>query len=234
VRVAGENIVITETQLHSLLSDGYLVLPNSVSASTTNQLLIALADLPPAHAHRNLLHHSTIQQFATSSEAIALIAPVLGKGAFPVRGILFDKLPGANWKVAWHQDLSIAVKEKHDIAAYGPWSVKESVPHVQPPASVLENMLTLRLYLDDCFEDNGPVRVLPGSHAHGILSTAEIQRFRSELPEVSTTTPAGGVLLMRPLLLHASSPATNPNHRRVVHIEYAAAPLSLPLQWHAA
>jgi ectoine hydroxylase-related dioxygenase (phytanoyl-CoA dioxygenase family) len=95
-------------------------------------------------------------------------------------------------------------------------------------------MLTLRLHLDDCFEDNGPVRVLPTSHTRGILSPDQIQKLRTDLSETPTTLPTCGVLLMRPLLLHASSPATNPNHRRVVHIEYAASPLPPPLHWHAA
>jgi hypothetical protein len=218
----------------SLHTDGYLLLPHAVAAARVAALLDALADLPPAHAHRNLLHHPAIAAFASSAEARAFISPALGPGAFPVRGILFDKLPDANWKVPWHQDLSIAVKERHDVAGFGPWSVKEGVPHVQPPAQILESMLTMRLHLDDCPDTNGAVRVLPASHGRGILSAAAISQLRQRLPEASTALPAGGVLLMRPLLLHASSPSTLPSHRRVVHIEYAAAPLPPPLQWHAA
>jgi ectoine hydroxylase-related dioxygenase (phytanoyl-CoA dioxygenase family) len=151
-----------------------------------------------------------------------------------VRGILFDKLPGANWKVTWHQDLSIAVKERHELPGYGPWSVKEGVPHVQPPIEVLKKMLTLRLHLDDCFVDNGPVRVLAKTHDMGLLDTAKIAALRQQLPEIPATTSAGGILLMRPLLLHASSAAVAPKHRRVIHIEYAQSELPPPLKWNAA
>jgi ectoine hydroxylase-related dioxygenase (phytanoyl-CoA dioxygenase family) len=218
----------------ALATDGYLLLPDAFPPAAFAALLDALADLPPAHAHRNLLHHPAIRAFAASPEARALITPALGESAIAVRGILFDKLPDANWKVPWHQDLSIAVKEKHDVPGFGPWSVKEGVIHVQPPAQVLESMLTLRLHLDDCPDTNGAVRVVPTSHTRGVLSAAAIGHLRQSLPERSTALPAGGVLLMRPLLLHASSPATLPSHRRVVHIEYAAAALPAPLQWHAA
>ena len=226
--------MLPHVRSQAILRDGYRLIPDAFSHGIIGQFLAAFAEFPPAHAHRNLLEHSFVREFANSDVALGLITPLLGDGAFAVRGILFDKIPGANWKVAWHQDLSIAVKEKHDVAGYGPWSVKDGVPHVQPPSAVLENMVTLRLHLDDCFAENGPLRVLPGSHDRGILSAVEIQTLRAELPEVTATAPAGGVLLMRPLLLHASSPATNPNHRRVVHIEYANAPLPSPLQWHAA
>src|SRR5690606_16226043 len=97
----------------------------------------------------------------------SLLAALLGPGWRVVRSILFDKTPDANWKVAWHQDLSIAVRERADVAGYGPWSRKDGVVHVEPPTSVLKRMVTLRLHLDDCNAENGPLRVLPGSHAHG-------------------------------------------------------------------
>ena len=223
-----------KSQFEMLLNDGYAIVPEAVSLKKLAHLRAAISELPAAHAHRNLLTRPAIQEFALSAKALALITPILGPTAFPVRGILFDKLPGANWKVAWHQDLSIAVKEKHAVSGYGPWSIKDGVPHVQPPAVILENMLTLRLHLDDCFEDNGPVRVLPGSHVKGILSAEQIQMLRTRLPEIATVTAAAGVLLMRPLLLHASSPATTATHRRVIHIEYASGALVSPLEWHAA
>jgi hypothetical protein len=187
------------------------------------------------YALRNLL--STVPAVRALAGARALrdlIEPILGPAALPVRGILFDKTPGANWKVAWHQDLSIAVRQRREIAGFGPWSVKAGVPHVQPPLHVLQNMLTIRLHLDDCDESNGPLVVLPGSHAHGVLSAADIARFRSSTPSVACTVKRGGVVLMRPLILHASAAATSPRHRRVVHIEYASGPLSHGLQWFVA
>lgn len=104
--------------------------------------------------------------------------------------------------------------------------------HVQPPARVLERMLTVRLHLDDCDETNGPLLVLPGSHRGGRLAASEIQRQRTLTPSVACPVPGGGALLMRPLLLHASSASQSPRHRRVIHLEYAAEPLPAGLQWH--
>jgi ectoine hydroxylase-related dioxygenase (phytanoyl-CoA dioxygenase family) len=151
-----------------------------------------------------------------------------------VRGILFDKTPGANWKVPWHQDLSIAVTKQIDLPGYGPWSVKAGVPHVQPPVEILQRMLTIRLHLDDCGLDNGPLLVLPGSHAHGILSGEQVDQLRQAGTPVPATVSRGGAVLMRPLLLHASHAATSPGHRRVIHIEYASAKLPAGLVWFIA
>jgi ectoine hydroxylase-related dioxygenase (phytanoyl-CoA dioxygenase family) len=117
------------------------------------------------------------------------------------------------------------------MPGYGGWSVKKGVSHVQPPASILENMLTLRVHLDDCGTDNGPLRVLRGSHRHGWLTDERIEGLKRTSEEVTCLVPQGGALLMRPLLVHASSPAKNPRHRRVIHLEYAADPLPGPLRW---
>jgi hypothetical protein len=116
-------------------------------------------------AARNLLDvFPEVQRLARSPVIRELVVPVLGSDCFPVRGILFDKIPGANWKVPWHQDVTIVVQDKIEIEGFGPWSTKADVLHVQPPAMVLENMLSVRLHLDACGEDNGALRVIAGSH----------------------------------------------------------------------
>jgi hypothetical protein len=135
------------------------------------------------------------RELVESRQLRALVEPVLGVRCFPVRGILFDKVPGANWKVPWHQDLSIAVQERIEVDGFGPWSEKAGVVHVQPPARVLENMLTLRLHLDDCNDTNGPLRVLPASHRDGKLSAQQIAEWRERADEVSCVLPRGGILL---------------------------------------
>jgi len=149
------------------------------------------------------------------------VHPVLGRAAFPIRAILFDKTEGANWKVSWHQDLTIAVRERRDVPGYGPWSSKQGVVHVQPPVTVLEQMLAVRLHVDESGAGNGPLRVLPGSHRVGKLRDEEIPAWQRRTSDELCLVPRGGALVMRPLLLHASSPATEPHHRRVLHIEYA-------------
>jgi ectoine hydroxylase-related dioxygenase (phytanoyl-CoA dioxygenase family) len=82
----------------------------------------------------------------------------------PVRAIFFDKSSGSNWLVPWHQDLTIAVASKCEAPGFGPWSVKDGIPHVQPPDELLKQMIALRLHLDDCDASNGALRVIPGSH----------------------------------------------------------------------
>ena len=186
------------------------------------------------YAMRNLLAQvPAIGALANSEPLRSLAGQVIGEGAFPVRGILFDKVSQANWAVPWHQDIAIAVREKIEVQGFGPWSVKAGVVHVQPPAQVLESMVTLRVHLDDCDESNGPLRVISGSHRHGILDDDAVAKW--SLEEAATCcVKAGTVLMMRPLLLHSSSQVSEwhgGKHRRVVHIEYANVQLPGGLEW---
>src|SRR6185369_3454382 len=89
-------------------------------------------------------------ELAKSLAIRSLVEPVVGARASVVRSLLFDKTADANWKVPWHQDLTITVKERKDVPGFGPCSIKAGVLHVQPPVRVLEKVLTLRLHLDDC------------------------------------------------------------------------------------
>ena len=160
---------------------------------------------------------------------------VLGEGAFVVRAILFDKTPETNWVVPWHQDTTIAVRERVDVPGFGPWSVKSGIAHVQPPAAVLAGMLTVRINIDPCGPENAPLLVLPGSHREGILSDADVERWlRCGVEPVACTGEAGAAVLMRPLALHASSRAEEPGRRRVVHMEWAAGGLPGGLEWARA
>ena len=182
---------------------------------------------------RNLLSQSElIADLAYDSPLSSLASGLLGGNAFPVRTLLFDKVAEANWKVPWHQDTAIAVASRVELPGYAGWSEKNGVPHVHPPAEILENMLSLRLHLDDCGADNGPLRVIPMSHQSGVLDSTQIKLIRAKQSEVICCAQAGDVLAMRPLLLHASSTALSPSHRRVIHIEYAGQSLPLGLQWH--
>ena len=149
-----------------------------------------------------------------------------------MRAIFFDKSPGANWLVSWHQDLTLALRARAEVPGFGPWSVKDGIPHVQPPVACLEEMLTVRVHLDDADEDNGALRVLPGTHRLSRLAPVQIQEQRARQSDVLCAAGAGDALLMRPLLLHASGRATSARHRRVLHIEYAAFALPDALRWH--
>jgi ectoine hydroxylase-related dioxygenase (phytanoyl-CoA dioxygenase family) len=181
---------------------------------------------------RNLLAHPRVRALAVSSVARSFAADVLGEACFAVRAILFDKTPSANWKVVWHQDLSIATRQRVDMPGFGPWTEKAGVTHVQPPVAVLEHMLALRVHLDDCGPHNGPVRVIDGSHRHGRLSGTQIDMLRRSEVERDCLVEQGAILAFRPLILHSSAPAIVPAHRRVIHIEYAACELPAPLEWY--
>ena len=182
---------------------------------------------------RNLLELPGVCDLVDIPAVRDLASACVGDGALVVRGLLFDKTATSNWKVPWHQDLTIAVRERCEAPDFGAWSRKEGVLHLQASAMVLERMVAIRVHIDPCGLDNGPVRVLPGSHLGGRLSAAEIEDWVARTQPVACAVPRGGILAFRPLLLHASSPAKAPGHRRVVHLEFASGPLPHGLAWHA-
>jgi len=189
------------------------------------------------YALRHVLSASSALTALAAREPLAKLAnDAAGAGARAVRGIWFDKTREANWKVAWHQDRTIAVRERVDVTGFRPWSEKLGVIHVEPPAELLDSMVALRIHLDECTTDNGPLRLLPGSHRRGKFSPAEITEWvlQRGSEAVTCTARRGDVLVMRPLTLHASSPAQNPTGRRVLHLEYCAQALPGDLAWHDA
>lgn len=220
---------------------GFAIVPDVLDVPAVERVRKAIARLAVrlsaggrrgAYAIRNLLHvDAETRTLAIHPLLRPFIAPVLGEKYFAVRAILFDKIPAANWMVPWHQDRVIAVTTRLEVKGFNAWSRKAGVWHVQPPVNVLENMLAVRVHLDDCGPDDGGLRLLPGTHRFGFLNdTAEYSK--SNVIEVGCQSPAGGIVVMRPLILHASSPALSPRHRRVIHIEYAAAELPGGLEWN--
>lgn len=211
---------------------GFAIVPSVLDAAACNALASSLGDANGAGT-RGMLHRQEVAALAQSVLA-DLVRRHLPDAPIPVRGIYFDKRAETNWLVAWHQDLTLALKEQSETAGFGPWSVKEGVPHVQPPMKLLEQMLTARLHLDDTDADNGALRILSGTHRLGRLHAEAIQNCRETHDEILCEAKAGDVLLMRPLLLHASSRSSSPRRRRVLHIEFAGFALPKPLEWHEA
>ena len=219
----------------SFAADGFELVASVVGPEEVDWLRRTLESLPEAPGHRDLLRRfPTVADLASSRKILGLLHPRTGRTCFPVRSIFFDKTPESNWLVPWHQDLTIAVKERIEREGYGPWSIKNGTVHVQPPLEILEGMIAVRLHLDDTDEDNGALRVIPGSHKLGRLDATAISVERARTKEVSCPAQRGDILLMRPLLLHASSPAVRPTHRRVIHLEYASCPLAEGLEWAEA
>ncbi len=219
----------------TLAADGFEVADAGVSADEIGVLREAVSPILAQHQERG-----GVRNVATLLPSVipviqgplkAAVRPHFGSEPFAVRVLLFDKTPLSNWKVTWHQDVTIAVAQYSEVAGWGPWSRKDGVWHVRPPEPVLAAMLTVRLHLDSCGAENGPVRVIPGSHRLGRLADAGIEAAIRHAAPVDCLAPAGGVLLMRPLILHSSAPAAAPAHRRVLHVEFAGDPLPDGFEW---
>jgi hypothetical protein len=213
--------------------NGFAIIPKVLGDQQRLELISALGPVTGA-GRRGILSLPMVAALASSDQLLNLVRPHLPVDPLAVRAIYFDKSPDTNWLVTWHQDMTLSLKARSDIDGFGPWSIKDGAPHVQPPMELLEKMLTVRLHLDDADQTNGALRVLPGSHRFGRLQSERIQQLRSLQPEFLCTVSAGDAMLMRPLLLHASGRSTSARHRRVLHIEYAGFALPTELQWNKA
>jgi ectoine hydroxylase-related dioxygenase (phytanoyl-CoA dioxygenase family) len=171
---------------------------------------------------RHALRHEGIRDLAVDRRLFNLVREILGQDAVPFRATLFDKSRQANWLIVWHQDTALPIRERHDALGWGPWSMKDGITYVHAPASALCQVLALRVHLDESNTDNGPLRVLPGTHMKGVLTDNDIEELARSIPPSDCVVPQGGVLAMRPLVVHASSKCHSQMRRRVVHIEYAA------------
>jgi len=171
---------------------------------------------------RHLLGNPAVQELANDFRLLTISRRILGDGAFPFRATLFDKSPDANWLITWHQDTALPLMEKGEAPGWGPWSVKDGVIYAHAPASALEQVVALRLHLDDSTHENGPLRVVPGTHSRGVLTDTEVDSIVAGENPVTCTVGKGGVIVMRPLIIHASSKSQSDIPRRVLHIEYVA------------
>ncbi len=215
----------------SIAIDGYEIHRALLSDADVAELRLE-ADIV-AHAAgcacvRHLRRRSSRFDLLSVSKALLSLIPA---GLRPVRSILFDKTESENWPVLWHQDLTIAVAEERQVPGYGPWSYKDGYPHVQPPVSLLENMVTIRLHLDETPATNGALLVIPESHRSGRMDSEALYDY-DKVGAVTCECGPGDVLLMSPLILHSSRRSESPARRRVIHFEYARnEDLDVSLSW---
>jgi ectoine hydroxylase-related dioxygenase (phytanoyl-CoA dioxygenase family) len=201
-----------------------------VSPGLTREELAALDREFPAQSpnRRNLfLYSPVVEQLVRQGSVRRMAEEILGPEAFAVRAIFFNKIEKVNWHVPWHQDISIPVKARVDVARFTAFNVKEGLLHVNAPAEVLEGMVILRVALDAATAANGALELLPGSHRFGRLVDPPEGHETAVRPEMR----AGDVLRMRPLLFHASAHSIADESRRVVHVEFAARDLPGGLEW---
>lgn len=158
-----------------------------------------------------------------------VIREIFGDRYFVVKSIYFDKPETSNWYVAYHQDLTISVDQKVQLEGFGPWTTKQNQFAVQPPPEILENIYTIRIHLDETDEHNGALKVVSGSHAKGIYRPENID-WTIET-ETLCQVDKGGIMIMKPLLLHGSNRTTNGKRRRVIHIEFSDRELPAGMNW---
>jgi ectoine hydroxylase-related dioxygenase (phytanoyl-CoA dioxygenase family) len=168
------------------------------------------------------MSHAAVAGLASDPRLLRIARQCVGPDAVPYKATLFDKSPGRNWLIVWHQDTALPLRARQDRPGWGAWSTKAGLTYAHAPASALSRIVALRVHLDDSRSDNGPLRVLPGTHTRGVLSDAEVTQLASQIPDEECLVQAGGVVAMRPLLVHASSKVRVGHPRRVLHIEYAA------------
>ncbi|MDO7849751.1 phytanoyl-CoA dioxygenase family protein [Hymenobacter sp. M29] len=235
-----ETAVLSGPVAAQFAAEGFAVLPDFYAPADVSALLHAVES--SAGSGPNFRRSQEVFAIRELLKEIPSLWPLLETpalrellaGLFPagcqlVKAIYFDKPAGSNWLVAWHQDLMINVDQRADLPGFGPWTSKAEGVSVQPPVAVLENVATLRIHLDDCDATNGALKVVPGSHRHGVVPAAAIAGFTPDATVCAV--PAGGMMLMKPLLLHASNRSTSNRPRRVMHLEFASAELPDGLAW---
>jgi len=206
-----------------LQRDGFAIVDGVLTEGEIVPALVALSsrDLARSRAGtRHALQNPCVTALAQHPSLLGIVRQVLGATAQPYRATFFDKSASSNWLVAWHQDTSLPLRHRKEVPGWGPWSVKAGVTYAQAPASLLARLLALRVHLDDSTERNGPLRVLPTSHRFGVLAADKVQDLARQLTPVECLVRRGGVLAMRPLLVHASSKSIDASCRRVLHLEY--------------
>ena len=164
-----------------------------------------------------------------------LLKSILGNDVGLVRVLYFDKPSHRSWSLPFHKDMTVAVKDNQlPSRRFTKPTSKAGVDHVEAPASILCNMLTLRIHLDSADQQNGCLQVIPGSHRSGK------QLSRDGEPPVSVECRAGDVLAIRPLVSHASAHSQpgsktghKERHRRILHLEFSGdATLPDGYEWH--
>ena len=223
---------LIQSHMISLAKQGWLNVSSGLGEVLLDGLRVSIFHSDRAGS-RCLLDHPLVHETAVVVREHLVALGLLDAHSVAIQAIAFDKTPQTNWKVSWHQDVMFPFARTVSSPAYALVCEKDGIPYARPPISVLEELTAVRLSLDPCDSENGPLRVSPGTHHEGIISTDHIMERVARAGEITCTNDAGDLLLMKPLLLHASSQATSPRHRRILHFVYHnGEPVTEP--WHRA
>ncbi len=233
-------MIVNKAYKTALIENGFTTIENIYSAKEVEQILACIdqADFKndtfrkssELYAIRQFLKEVPLSvDILFNNNLKWVIQQLFGDNYFAVKSIYFDKPISANWYVSYHQDLTISVDKKLELAGFGPWTVKHKQFAVQAPLPILQSIFTIRIHLDDTDENNGALKVIPKSHNKNI--------YRPETIDWTTETETickvnkGGIMIMKPLLLHSSGRTTNNNKRRVIHIEFTNQELPNGIKW---
>ncbi len=212
--------VFSEEQINSLIA---LISKTEISKPTfrkTNDLFAIRQFFKEVPSAFNIVVNDKLK---------SIVSTIFGDDYFVVKSIYFDKPEKSNWFVAYHQDLTISVDKKIVDDDFGPWTIKQNQFAVQPPLKILKDNFTIRIHLDNTTEENGALKVLPQSHLKGIYRITQTDLIKGS--EKICCIQKGGIMIMKPLLFHASNKTTNNSKRRIIHIEFSRSSLPLSLKW---
>jgi ectoine hydroxylase-related dioxygenase (phytanoyl-CoA dioxygenase family) len=232
------NISEIKPGFQKLEKEGFVIINNVLTKSEVEKINSIIQDhfnknkekVNQIFGIRQLLLELPLLKEVVINANVKKILSVAGEGLFLSKAIFFDKPAESNWYVTWHQDATINVKEKIETLGFSGWTKKGVVTSVRPPKNVLKKTITLRIHLDDTDEKNGGLKVIPRSH-HKRLNDAEISGIIQNTLAHTCEVNSGGIHIMKPLLLHASSKCTNQKHRRVIHLEFNSLELPNGLEW---
>lgn len=212
--------------------DGAQHVRSALDTAALRRLEEALASFAPRQAGTRLHGLPGLPSFLAPGGTVgAVAAAILGERCRPVRAVLFDKTPTANWSLKWHQDRTIAVAERLQVVGFGPWTVKDGLLHVAPPFELLAGMVTLRVHLDPVPATNAPLLVAPGSHRLGCVPEPEVPAVVGRCGTFACLADRGDIWLYATPILHASEAALEPTHRRVLQVDFAVGELPGGLRW---
>jgi len=210
--------------------DGLVLLPGLLTSDELAGLHRHLS-APTGTAGVRIFGNPALAKWLKRGSVGGAARAILGEKVRPVRAILFDKIPEANWSLAWHQDRTIAVREQAEVPGFAHWTVKGGVTHAEPPFPIIETMLTARIHLDPVNENNAPLLVAPGSHRLGRITESEISEIVERCGTVECVASEGDVWLYRTAILHASERSRTDARRRVLQVDFSGVELPGQLEW---
>jgi ectoine hydroxylase-related dioxygenase (phytanoyl-CoA dioxygenase family) len=207
-----------------IFESGCQITESILSATECDSLLGAFTAAPNSNGRagtRHMMSNPGVSQLANDGRLLRIARQALGGRAMPFRATLFAKSGAANWLIPWHQDTALPVAAKFDDPEWLSWSQKAGICYAHAPSWALSRVVALRIHLDASTYDNGPLRIIEGSHRAGVLTDERVHDCVMNHRQTTCPVPRGGVLAMRPLLIHCSSKARTDAPRRVLHVEYA-------------